>query len=118
MFISLSRYSGTPIEPQQDEIVALAEEVPTGSLQAASRSIRTMRADAHVSNVKAVQAAVRQKNLGLGSSLHLKPFSQSYGVGLVPGVMAGGWFDDAISVNEGVVGEGGAKRGEYEVRCA
>lgn len=117
MLISISRDAGTPIEQKQDEIVALAGEVPTGSLPAASRSIRTLRADAHVSNIKAVQAAVRQQNLGLGSSLHLKPFSQSYGVGLIPGVMAGGWFDDAISVNEGVVGEGGAKRGEYEVRC-
>lgn len=110
--------SGAPLEPQQDGIVSVPGEVPSESPPAAGRSKKIMRADAYGSNVKAVQAAARHSNVGVGSSLHSKPFSQSYGVGLVPGVMAGGWFDNAISVSEGVVGEGGAKRGEYEVRCA
>lgn len=52
----------------------------------------------------------------LGSSLHLKPYSQSHGVGLAASVSGGGWFDNTVPVNEAVVGGGGAKRGEYEVR--
>lgn len=55
-----------------------------------------------------------------GPSLHIKPFSQSYGVGLKAGVMTGGWLADVdVGVaNEATAtaGEGGAKRGEYEVR--
>lgn len=53
----------------------------------------------------------------LGPPLRRKPFSQSYGVGqLEARVTGGGWFDGAMSVVEPNVGEGGAKRGEYEVR--
>lgn len=58
------------------------------------------------------------------SSLHRKPFSKSHGAGLVAGQMGGeirgggGWFDDAPCGGETLVGEGGAKRGEYEVRTA
>ena len=55
--------------------------------------------------------------LSLGPTLRRKPFSQSYGVGLLEaGVTGGGWFDAPASVVEPNVGEGGAKRGEYEVR--
>eukprot|EP00752_Nemacystus_decipiens_P018287 g16407.t1 len=52
-----------------------------------------------------------------GPSLHIKPFSQSYGVGLATGVMTGRWLTDAALTNANgtTVGEGGAKRGEYEV---
>lgn len=46
----------------------------------------------------------------------MKPYSQSYGVGLAAGVMAGGWLADAGLASEGSAGDGGAKRGEYEVR--
>lgn len=52
----------------------------------------------------------------LGPSLHMKPYSQSYGVGLAAGVMAGGWLADAGLASEASAGDGGAKRGEYEVR--
>lgn len=51
-----------------------------------------------------------------GPSLHIKPFSQSYGVGLSAGVMTGGWLADVGLANEATAGEGGANRGEYEVR--
>lgn len=64
------------------------------------------------SNFKAAQAVAKK---ALGPSLHLKPYSQSYGVGLAEGVVAGGWLADAGSSLEAGVGEGGAKRGEYEV---
>ena len=47
----------------------------------------------------------------------MKPFSQSYGIGLAAGVMTDGWLGDAglATANETTAGEGGAKRGEYEV---
>ncbi|CAM9769549.1 unnamed protein product [Pylaiella littoralis] len=64
------------------------------------------------SNLKAVHVVAKK---ALGPSLHLKPYSQSYGVGLAEGVMAGGWLGDAGSSLEADFGEGGAKRGEYEV---
>lgn len=51
----------------------------------------------------------------LGPPSHVKPCSQSYGVGLTASVMAGGWLA-AGAASEAGVGEGGAKRGEYEVR--
>ncbi|CAM9915027.1 unnamed protein product [Ectocarpus sp. 6 AP-2014] len=51
----------------------------------------------------------------LGPSLHMKPYSQSYGVGLAAGVMAGGWLADAGLASGASAGDGGAKRGEYEV---
>lgn len=63
-------------------------------------------------NLKAVHVVAKK---ALGPSLHLKPYSQSYGVGLAEGVMAGGWLGDAGSSLEADFGEGGAKRGEYEV---
>lgn len=50
-----------------------------------------------------------------GTSLHIKPVSQSYGVGLATGMMSGGWLADVGLANEATAGEGGAKRGEYEV---
>lgn len=52
-----------------------------------------------------------------GPSLHMKPYSQSYGVGLAAGVMTGGWLADVglANANETTAGGGGAKRGEYEV---
>eukprot|EP00903_Cladosiphon_okamuranus_P019522 g17953.t1 len=62
--------------------------------------------------------AVGKKSTGgstPGPSLHLKPFSQSYGVGLASDVMSGGWLADVGLANEATAGEGGAKRGEYEV---
>lgn len=63
----------------------------------------------------------RQMKPPQGPSPHLKPCSQSYGVGLEASVIAGvqevgGWLGGESSSNEIVVGEGGAKRGEYEVR--
>lgn len=47
----------------------------------------------------------------------MKPYSQSYGVGLAAGVMTGGWLVDvgSANANETTAGDGGAKRGEYEV---
>lgn len=84
------------LEPQDEAIAIISEVRPTPG-----------RPPKPSSNSQAKKA--------LGPSLHLKPYSQSYGVGLAEGVMAGGWLEDAGSSLEAGVGEGGAKRGEYEV---
>lgn len=64
-----------------------------------------------------VVAKAAAAKASLGPPIRRKPFSQSYGVGLLEaGVTGGGWFDNPGSVVEPHVGEGGAKRGEYEVR--
>ncbi|CBJ25910.1 Putative Leucine Rich Repeat Receptor [Ectocarpus siliculosus] len=68
-------------------------------------------------NATAVQSVASKAVNGraLGPSLHIKPYSQSYGVGLAAGVMAGGWLADAGLASGASAGDGGAKRGEYEV---
>lgn len=123
--------SGAPLGASHGDLAVPDPAVPTVSSGTIGRPptavasqpqgdpIATNATTATEGGIKGARSAPKPPagKLSLGPTLRRKPFSQSYGVGLLEaGVSGGGWFDAPSSVVEPNVGEGGAKRGEYEVR--
>lgn len=106
-------YPGILPKVPQGEISTAAGGESGRSVSTAGRPPMSLE-DKPPSSIRAAQARP-PKTSSVGPSLHIKPFSQSFGVGPSAGAVGSGWFDGTRPASEAVVGEGGAKRGEYEV---